>query len=38
MKGPTTQSDPGEVGKMGSYTVFDMIGRKRPDKHKVIGC
>jgi len=31
---PTTESNPDTVGKMGSYSVFDMIGRKRPDPGK----
>lgn len=31
---PTTESDPGVIGKMGEYSVFDMIGRKREDPGK----
>lgn len=31
---PTTESDQGKVGKMGEYSVFDMIGRKREDPGK----
>jgi hypothetical protein len=29
-----SQSHPGRKGKMGEYSVFDMIGRKRPDPYK----
>lgn len=31
---PTTESNPETVGKMGEYSVFDMIGRKREDPGK----
>ena len=31
---PTTESDQDSVGKLGAYSVFDMIGRKRPGKAK----
>ena len=31
---PTTESNPGVIGKMCEYSVFDMIGRKREDPGK----